>query len=129
MICLKDPEVGARFAGGACAAPAVESASTIATNTTSLVFIVVPRSVRQRLHGRVTARPRAIDRFEHPPLMVSARTSRCSATRDRMTPHSTPRQKSAPTVSHVSLAVCGDKFNYTICAGRLRSASDHYHRL
>src|SRR3989442_1918443 len=43
MICLKVPEVGARLAG-ACAAAAVESASTIATNIASLVFIAVPRS-------------------------------------------------------------------------------------
>src|ERR1700704_3250670 len=44
MICLKVPEVGARLAGGACAAASVESASTIATNIASLVFIAVPRS-------------------------------------------------------------------------------------
>src|SRR5437667_815601 len=44
MICLKVPEVGARLAGGACAAAALESASTIATNIASLVFIAVPRS-------------------------------------------------------------------------------------
>src|SRR5213594_4427695 len=44
MICLKVPEVGARLAGGACAAAAVESASTITTNIASLVFIAVPRS-------------------------------------------------------------------------------------
>src|SRR6185503_18418590 len=44
MICLKVPAVGARLAGGACPAAAVESASTIVTNIASLVFIAVPRS-------------------------------------------------------------------------------------
>src|SRR5947199_5311600 len=44
MICLNVPEVGARLAGGACAAAAMESASTIATNLASLVFMAVPRS-------------------------------------------------------------------------------------
>src|SRR5438128_1527261 len=39
MICLNVPEVGARLAGGACAAAAVESASTMAMNIASLVFI------------------------------------------------------------------------------------------
>src|SRR5690349_7664459 len=42
MICLKVPEVGARFADGACAAAALESASTIATNIASLAYIAVP---------------------------------------------------------------------------------------
>src|SRR5262252_4242051 len=57
MICLKVPEVGARFAGGACAAAAVESASTIATNIASLVFIVLPRSG----HPRRRAVARCVD--------------------------------------------------------------------
>jgi len=42
MSCRNVPEVGARLAGGACAVAAVESASTIAMNIASLVFIAVP---------------------------------------------------------------------------------------
>src|SRR6187401_2529584 len=44
MICLKVPAVGARLAGGACAAATMASVSTITTNIASLVFIAVPRS-------------------------------------------------------------------------------------
>src|SRR6478672_8956170 len=62
MICRKVPEVGARLAGGACAAAVVESASTIATNIASLVFIAVPRSGQP---GELR-----VDRFAAKPLLV-----------------------------------------------------------
>src|SRR5437870_3438729 len=41
MICLRVPEVGARLAGGACAAAALDSASTIDSDIARFVMAVI----------------------------------------------------------------------------------------